>query len=125
MSRAAGAIFTSMPPSSIGAGPIGSRSSPATPRGSWPSTPSWWVLRRRARSATDGFFSRMSGNDTVPRTGSHWIRVVILALIPILIVAGAGTYLLTRHTKPDTRQVDSQAALRAYTNAWAKADYPA
>ena len=33
----------------------------------------------------------MGANDEVPRTGSHWIRFTILALIPILIVAGAGT----------------------------------
>jgi hypothetical protein len=57
------------------------------------------------------------------KRGSHWIRVTILALIPILIVAGGGTYLLTRHTKPDTRQADSEAALRSYLTDWAKADY--
>jgi hypothetical protein len=65
----------------------------------------------------------VSANDEVPRTGSHWIRITILALIPILIVAGAGTYLLTRHSKPDTRQADSTAALRAYLSAWSKGDY--
>jgi hypothetical protein len=58
------------------------------------------------------------------KNDSHWIRLTILALIPILIVAGGGTYLLTRHTKPDTRQADSEAALRSYLADWAKADYP-
>ncbi len=58
-----------------------------------------------------------------PRTGSHWIRVTVLALIPILIVAGGGTYLLTRHTKPDQRQAEATAALTAYVAAWSKGDY--
>ena len=57
------------------------------------------------------------------RTKSRWGRFVILLLIPILLVAGGGTYLLTRHTKPDTRQADSEAAVRAYLSAWARADY--
>jgi hypothetical protein len=59
------------------------------------------------------------------RRDSHWVRVVILALIPILIVAGGGAYLLTRHNAKDTRQADSEAALSAYLTAWAKADYAA
>ena len=67
--------------------------------------------------------STNSTDDLVPRTGSRWIRIVILALIPILIVAGAGTYLLTRHTKPDNRQAEADAALKAYLGAWAKSDY--
>ena len=58
-----------------------------------------------------------------PRSGSHWIRVTILALVPILIVAGGGTYLLTRHTKPDRRQAEATAALAAYLAAWSKGDY--
>ena len=57
------------------------------------------------------------------RRGSNWIRVTILALIPILIVAGGGAYLLTRHATPDTRQADSEAAVRAYLTDWTKADY--
>lgn len=56
---------------------------------------------------------------------SRWGRVVILALIPILIVAGGGTYLLTRQDKPDKRQAEAVSALSAYLTAWSKADYPA
>jgi hypothetical protein len=57
------------------------------------------------------------------KNNSHWVRVTILALIPILIVAGGGTYLLTRHAKPDTRQADAEAAVRSYLADWTKADY--
>ena len=58
-----------------------------------------------------------------PRSGSHWIRVTILALIPVLIVAAGGGYLLTRHTTPDHRQAEATAALSAYLAAWTKGDY--
>jgi hypothetical protein len=57
------------------------------------------------------------------KRGSHWIRVTILALVPILIVAGGGAYLLTHRTKADTRQADSEAALHSYLADWSKADY--
>jgi hypothetical protein len=62
--------------------------------------------------------------DYVPRTGSRWFRITLLALIPILIVAGGGAYLLTHQPKKDTRQADAEASLRAYLSAWDKADYP-
>ena len=61
--------------------------------------------------------------DGTPKNNSHWVRLTILALIPVLIVAGGGTYLLTRHTARDTRQADSEAALRSYLADWTKADY--
>ncbi len=65
----------------------------------------------------------MSEPDVVAREKSHWVRVVILALIPVLIVAGAGAYLLTRHHSPDRRQEEATAALSAYLTSWSKANY--
>jgi hypothetical protein len=61
--------------------------------------------------------------DYVPRTGSRWLRITLLALIPILIVAGGGAYLLTHQPKKDTRQADAEASVHAYLAAWSKADY--
>lgn len=61
--------------------------------------------------------------EEVPREKSHWVRVVILALIPILIVAGAGIYVLTRHHTPDRRQQEATAALSAYLTSWSKVNY--
>ncbi len=63
--------------------------------------------------------------DLVPREKSHWIRITILALIPVLIVAGAGVYLLTHRHKVDHRQQEATAALSAYLGAWSKANYAA
>ena len=48
-----------------------------------------------------------------------------MALIPVLIVAAAGAYLLTRHHSPDRRQEEATAALSSYLTAWSKADYAA
>jgi Penicillin binding protein transpeptidase domain/Penicillin-binding Protein dimerisation domain len=59
----------------------------------------------------------------VEREKSHWIRVTILALIPILIVAGAGIFVLSRHHKPDHRQQEAQAAMSAYLASWSRANY--
>ncbi len=65
----------------------------------------------------------MSDTEVAEREKSHWVRVTILALIPILIVAGAGVFVLTRHKKADHRQQEAQAALSAYLASWSRADY--
>ncbi len=64
-----------------------------------------------------------SDTDLVPREKSHWIRITILALIPVLILGAAGGYLLSRHHGPDRRQQEATDALSAYLAAWAKANY--
>jgi hypothetical protein len=61
--------------------------------------------------------------DLVPREKSHWIRITILALVPVLILAAAGIYLIKRHHGPDRRQQEATAALSAYLTAWSKANY--
>jgi hypothetical protein len=65
----------------------------------------------------------VSDTDVVEREKSHWIRVTILALIPILIVAGAGIFVLARHKKVDHRQEEAQAALSAYLASWSTVNY--
>jgi hypothetical protein len=67
----------------------------------------------------------VSATDLVPREKSHWIRITILALIPVLIVAAAGGYLLTRHHTPDRRQQEATTAVSSYLAAWSTANYPA
>ncbi len=64
-----------------------------------------------------------SDTDLVPREKSHWIRITILALVPVLILGAAGGYLLSRHHGPDRRQQEATDALSAYLAAWAKANY--
>ncbi|HEX4017883.1 MAG TPA: penicillin-binding transpeptidase domain-containing protein [Frankiaceae bacterium] len=64
-----------------------------------------------------------SRTDLVEREKSHWVRITILALIPILIVAGAGVFVLTRHHKADHRQQEAQTALSAYLASWSRANY--
>ena len=61
--------------------------------------------------------------DLVPREKSHWIRITILALVPVLIVAAAGVYLLTHHHRPGPPPAGSEAALSAYLDGVVKADY--
>jgi hypothetical protein len=65
----------------------------------------------------------VSDTDVVEREKSHWVRITILALIPILIVAAAGIVILTRHHKPDRRQQEAQAALSAYLASWSRVNY--
>ncbi len=61
--------------------------------------------------------------DFVPRSGSRWIRITLLALIPVLVLVGGGIYLLNNRPGADTRQADAQAAVDAYLGAWSKLDY--
>ncbi len=53
-------------------------------------------------------------------------RVLVVVLIPILIAAGGGAYLLVQSgSKPDHRQQEAQAAVQAYVTAWNSANFAA
>ena len=67
--------------------------------------------------------SESPSSDYVPRTGSRWIRVTLLILIPVLVLVGGGLWLWTHRPEPDTRQADAQAAVDSYLAAWSQADY--